>query len=52
MAVKKPCACGGKGKSSSAGTVVVQLAGGTKINKNSRQAAEAFVANHPGAKIL
>ena len=49
----KPCACGGKGKAkSSAGTVVVQLAGGTKINKNSRSAAEAFVATHPGAKIL
>lgn len=48
----RPCPCGGKGKTAKAKTVVVQLSGGTKITKNSEEAAKAFVANHPGAKIL
>ena len=48
----RPCACGGKKGAAKAKTVVVQLPGGTKLNKNSPEAAEAFVRTHPGAKIL
>ena len=46
------CACKGNKTKAAASTVTVQLAGGTKITKNSPEAAKAFVANHPGAKIL
>lgn len=47
------CACKDKSKAApAAAKVTVQLAGGTKITKNSPEAAAAFVANHPGAKIL
>lgn len=47
------CSCKDKSKAKpAAAKVTIQLAGGTKIVKNSADSAAAFVANHPGAKIL
>lgn len=44
------CGCG-KGKAKRQ-KLEIQLPGGTRIEKSSEAAAKAFVAAHPGARIL
>lgn len=46
------CGCKDKAKAKPAATVTVELAGGTKIKGKTQAAAEAFVASHPGSKII